>query len=193
MSRPSFLADHDLNEHIIDGVLRREPAAEFMRARDRGLADKPDSELLAFAADRGFLVVSHDVNTMTAHAYARLTSGDPMSGLLMVRQTEPIEFLDQGVHVLVIDLFPPTPHEPQGIHQAIWSEKYDGDFEFHPDKPFTLASYRATTEGSIARSSSRLASGMRLPRCRCSSGPVAISTWTLSKPIRTRGKSIPRR
>lgn len=26
MSRPRFLADHDLNEHIIDGVLRREPA-----------------------------------------------------------------------------------------------------------------------------------------------------------------------
>jgi hypothetical protein len=66
--------------------------------------------------------------------------------------TKTIDFLDQGVHVLVIDLFPPTPREPQGIHQAIWSEKYDGDFEFHADKPLTLASYRATTEGSVARS-----------------------------------------
>jgi hypothetical protein len=63
-----------------------------------------------------------------------------------------IEFLDQGVHVLVIDLFPPTSRDPQGIHQAIWSEKYDGDFEFHADKPLTLASYRATTEGTVARS-----------------------------------------
>ena len=62
-----------------------------------------------------------------------------------------IDFLDQGVHVLVIDLFPPTPRDPQGIHQAIWSEKYDGDFEFHADKPLTLASYRATTAGSVAR------------------------------------------
>jgi hypothetical protein len=66
--------------------------------------------------------------------------------------TKTIEFLDQGVHVLVVDLFPPTPRDPQGIHQAIWSEKYDGDFEFHADKPLTLASYRATTEGSVARS-----------------------------------------
>jgi hypothetical protein len=63
-----------------------------------------------------------------------------------------LEFLDQGVHVLVVDLFPPTPRDPQGIHQAIWSEKYDGEFEFHADKPLTLASYRATTEGSVARS-----------------------------------------
>jgi hypothetical protein len=66
--------------------------------------------------------------------------------------TKTIEFLDQGVHVLIVDLFPPTPRDPQGIHQAIWSEKYDGDFEFHADKPLTLASYRATTEGSVARS-----------------------------------------
>ena len=29
MSRPRFLADNDLNEHIIDGALRREPAEEW--------------------------------------------------------------------------------------------------------------------------------------------------------------------
>ena len=63
-----------------------------------------------------------------------------------------IDFLDRGVHVLIIDAFPPTPRDPQGIHQAIWSEKYDGEFEFQADKPLTLASYRATTQGSIARS-----------------------------------------
>jgi hypothetical protein len=66
--------------------------------------------------------------------------------------TKTIEFLDQGIHALVVDLFPPTPRDPQGIHQAIWSEKYDGDFEFHADKALTLASYRATSEGTVARS-----------------------------------------
>jgi Domain of unknown function (DUF5615) len=90
MSRPRFLADHDLNEHIIDGVLRREPAVEFIRVRDIGLGDRPDPEVLAFAAQQGFLVVSHDVNTMVGHAYARLAAGEAMVGLLMVRQSEPI-------------------------------------------------------------------------------------------------------
>ncbi len=66
--------------------------------------------------------------------------------------TKTIEFLDQGVHVLIVDLFPPTPRDPQGIHQAIWSENYDGEFQFHPDKPLTLVSYRATSAGSVARS-----------------------------------------
>ena len=104
------------------------------------------------------------------------------------------DFLDQGVHVLIIDLFPPTPRDPQGIHQAIWSEKYDGDFEFRADKTLTLASYRATTEGSVvARSSSRSPSGTCFRRCRCSSGPIAISTLNLNKLIGAHGTTIPRR
>jgi hypothetical protein len=90
MSRPRFLADHDLNEHLIDGVLRREPALEFLRARDARLSDRPDPEVLAFAAEQGFLLVSHDVNTMTGHAQARIVAGEPMSGLLMVQQNQPI-------------------------------------------------------------------------------------------------------
>ena len=44
--------------------------------------------------------------------------------------TKTTDFLDQGIHVLVIDLLPPTPRDPQGIHQAIWSENFDGEFEF---------------------------------------------------------------
>jgi hypothetical protein len=90
MSRPRFLADHDLNEHIIDGALRREPALEFIRAREVGLSARPDSEVLAFAAENGFLLVSHDVNTMPAHAYARIAARARMRGLLMVHQADPI-------------------------------------------------------------------------------------------------------
>jgi hypothetical protein len=35
MTAPRFLADHDLNEQIVTGVLRREPALEFIRSRDQ--------------------------------------------------------------------------------------------------------------------------------------------------------------
>lgn len=34
MSRSQFLADHDLNEHIVTGALRQEPAMKFLRVRD---------------------------------------------------------------------------------------------------------------------------------------------------------------
>jgi hypothetical protein len=53
------------------------------------------------------------------------------------------EFLAAGVNVLVVDLFPPTPRDPQGIHKAIWDEIEDVPFELTPDQPLTLAAYVA--------------------------------------------------
>jgi hypothetical protein len=53
------------------------------------------------------------------------------------------DFLQSGVHLLVVDLFPPTSRDPQGIHKAIWDEFEDADCELQGDKPLTLASYEA--------------------------------------------------
>jgi hypothetical protein len=54
-----------------------------------------------------------------------------------------VDFLKSGVHLLVIDLFPPSVRDPQGIHKAIWDEIEDQPFELPPDKPLTLAAYWA--------------------------------------------------
>jgi hypothetical protein len=54
-----------------------------------------------------------------------------------------IEVIDKGIHLLVVDLFPPGPRDPQGIHAAIWSEIEDHDFRLAADKPLTLATYSA--------------------------------------------------
>jgi hypothetical protein len=51
--------------------------------------------------------------------------------------------LTQGIHLLVADLFPPGPRDPQGIHGALWQQLNDGDYEQPPDKPLTLAAYAA--------------------------------------------------
>lgn len=90
MSRPQFLADNDLNEQIIRGILRREPLITFTRVREAGLSNAPDAEVLAYASDRGLILVSHDVNTMPAAALARIDRGQPLPGLFMTRQTGPV-------------------------------------------------------------------------------------------------------
>jgi hypothetical protein len=51
------------------------------------------------------------------------------------------DILNQGIHLVVVDLFPPSPRDPQGIHKAIWDEFGDMPFEFLLDKPLTVASY----------------------------------------------------
>ena len=42
------------------------------------------------------------------------------------------DILNQGVNLLVVDLFPPTPRDPQGIHKAIWDELGDQPFVGRP-------------------------------------------------------------
>jgi len=51
--------------------------------------------------------------------------------------------IQQGVHLLVIDLFPPTKRDPQGIHKAIWDEFEDEEFAAPADKPLLIAAYDA--------------------------------------------------
>lgn len=53
------------------------------------------------------------------------------------------DLIDQGIHLLVIDLFPPGRRDPQGIHKAIWDEFVEEDFERPADEPLTLVAYEA--------------------------------------------------
>jgi hypothetical protein len=56
------------------------------------------------------------------------------------------DLIGQGIHLLVIDLFPPGPRDPAGIHKAIWDEFVEEDLALPPGKPLTLASYDAGPE-----------------------------------------------
>jgi hypothetical protein len=55
-----------------------------------------------------------------------------------------VQFLRAGVHLVIVDLFPPTPRDPQGVHKAIVEEFSNLPFELPPDKPLTLVSYQAS-------------------------------------------------
>jgi hypothetical protein len=53
------------------------------------------------------------------------------------------ELIQQGIHVMVVDLFRPSPRDPQGINKAIWDSFCDEPFELPSDKPLTVAAYFA--------------------------------------------------
>lgn len=62
------------------------------------------------------------------------------------------DFLDKvedallhGIHVMLVDLFPPGAHDPRGMHGAIWERLGDDPGDLPPDEPLTLASYVADT------------------------------------------------
>jgi hypothetical protein len=79
-----LLADENLDGNIVRGLLRRLPVADIARVQDVGLSGAGDSEVLAWAALEGRVVVSHDVATMTHFAYERAGGGLPMPGVIEI-------------------------------------------------------------------------------------------------------------
>jgi hypothetical protein len=51
--------------------------------------------------------------------------------------------LDQQISLLVIDLLPPTPRDPQGIHGAIWTDISGEEYQLPSPTPLTMAAYEA--------------------------------------------------
>jgi hypothetical protein len=82
-----FLADADLNRAIVSGVLRRELSLDFLAAQAVGLRHMTDPEVLAMAAQRQRVLVSHDVGTMPAHFRTFGNDGNHSAGVFLVPQS----------------------------------------------------------------------------------------------------------
>jgi hypothetical protein len=57
-----------------------------------------------------------------------------------------VDCLRRGIHVLIVDLFPPTQRDPHGIHKAISDEIVEEDFAFPEGKDRILVSYETRSE-----------------------------------------------
>ena len=49
--------------------------------------------------------------------------------------------IDAGIHLLIIDPFPPTKRDPEGVHQLIWENRTADEFTLPPEKRLVAASY----------------------------------------------------
>ncbi|HKZ77315.1 MAG TPA: DUF5615 family PIN-like protein [Pyrinomonadaceae bacterium] len=69
-----LLIDQDLDQVILRGLLLRVPNLDVITARQAGLSDGSDPDLLAWAAEQKRIVVTHDRRTMPYHAATRIDS-----------------------------------------------------------------------------------------------------------------------
>lgn len=67
---------------------------------------------------------------------------DNRNGFLVFVQ-KACDVIERRVNLMVVDLFPPGPRDPNGVHAAIWGELAHDDFTPPPDKPLMVASYEA--------------------------------------------------
>jgi len=84
-----YQADNDLRKAIVRGAVRREPRVNLRSAQAARLDGVPDPEVLAFAADEGRILVSHDFQTMPKH-FRQFTQRRRSPGALLVGQDLPV-------------------------------------------------------------------------------------------------------
>ena len=107
------------------------PATRFVR--------RTTKEIHADRANR--IVVKHHLGRIIAVIEIVSPGNKDSRAALRDFVEKTIEFLRAGVHVLVIDPFPPSPRDPFGIHKVIWDEILEEDFTLPEGKDRVLASY----------------------------------------------------
>ena len=84
-----FQADADLNQVIVQAVIRQEPSIDFQTAVRADLEGLDDPAVLALAAREGRVLVSHDKKTMPYH-FADFIVQQTSAGVLLLPQSLPI-------------------------------------------------------------------------------------------------------
>jgi len=79
-------ADENLNNDIVRGLLRRRPDLDIVRVQDVGLSGADDPTVLEWAARERRVLLTHDVSTITMHAYERIRAGQSMHAPRPIRQ-----------------------------------------------------------------------------------------------------------
>jgi hypothetical protein len=81
---------------VLGGALRlsaachqRMPGLNVVRVQDVGLAETPDSAILAWAAGEERILLTHDYDTVPGFAYERVRSGESMPGVFLVSDQMP--------------------------------------------------------------------------------------------------------
>jgi len=101
---------------------------------------KADPERYAHKANQ--VVVRHELGRV--HAVIEIISSGNKDSQHAIRSIveKSVSMIRHDINLLIIDPFPPTPRDPQGLHQLIWNEVTDQPFELPLDRPLTMAAYQ---------------------------------------------------
>jgi predicted nuclease of predicted toxin-antitoxin system len=80
-----LLADENFHGDVLDGLKKAEPTLDIVRVQDTEIYQAADPVVLEWAAHENRILLTHDVKTMTKHAYDRIRAGQPMPGVIEVR------------------------------------------------------------------------------------------------------------
>lgn len=103
-----------------------------------------ESEAAAYARRANRIAIRHHRGVLVAIIEVVSPGNKHSTNALETFVSKIVNFLNHGIHALVIDLLAPSPRDPNGIHEEIWRELAGESLEHRPpDKPLTVVSYDA--------------------------------------------------
>jgi hypothetical protein len=97
--------DEDFNNRILRGLLRRQPDLDMIRSQNDHLSGADDTDVLEWASHERRALLTHDVSTMSVHAFERIRSGQSIAGLIEVPQSMPIGQAIEDILTIRASLF----------------------------------------------------------------------------------------
>lgn len=81
------MADEDFDNRVLRGLLRRRSDVEIVRVQDTPLSGADERAILEWAYQQKYILLTHDVSTMTRYAYERIGAGQMIAGIIEVPQS----------------------------------------------------------------------------------------------------------
>jgi hypothetical protein len=96
-----FLADENFDNRIVRGLLRRQPDLDIVRVQDLEIAGADDLTVLAWAAETGRILLTHDQRTIPGYTYERLAAGQIIAGVIVASDNLPISTIIDDILLIV--------------------------------------------------------------------------------------------
>lgn len=81
-----LLADEDFHGAVVRSLRERLPPGTLMTVQELGRSGRTDSDLVRFAAESGFVLISHDHDTLIGTVYEWMATGERCPGVIVVPQ-----------------------------------------------------------------------------------------------------------
>lgn len=176
-----------LSDALNNGLL----PADFYAMIERS-GEEPGPDPFAVPRPRTLVIRQESADDRVVAMIEIVSVGNKASGEALRRFVDQaLGSLGRGHHLLILDLHPPSPHAPHGIHGAIWTEAEGESYEAPADKPLTLAAYEAGL--ATATYVEPVAVGDSLPDMPLFLGPRRCVTVPLEATYEAAWRRVPRR
>jgi hypothetical protein len=103
-----------------------------------------ETDLIFYRRKQKAIVIRHVSGDRIVAVVELVSRGNKMArNALRAFVAKAAELLEKQIHLLILDLFPPGPRDPNGIHAEIWQEIAGAEYSAPKDRPLTLAAYES--------------------------------------------------